>query len=270
MNSPTNSSWTTVAEEERLQNEHVSEQSPPRKLSFALGGAGVALMLIGASPFLFDGQENAGQYSAFFTQEQLPSSPAADTTAAVPAQKEQEGRAGFFGLPALSQEEVEIPAEDEVETVAAEEAEQVEQDFVAEATPIVLDDLDTTPLLEVPSKEVVAEETENPFFGIPTQKEEQEQLADEQPALHGAAPEQVAAEGYRVNTHTGTSADAIHFGEEEFFDDFVEVSAEDIFEEESSDLHAAAPRSPQTGTPLLPLLLASGGIAALWRRFRQS
>lgn len=239
---------TTPVEETPSPSEGKSSSSRNRRISIAFASMGVFLMLIGAAPFLF-GDSNSYRYSAFLTP----------------------------------QEESEIMAEEGTESSSASNEETTsnsEEDF-GESIAIDVDTDSESDGAMISDEETTAEEKTSPEEGTSDSSEEDPfPTLIQEPTTEDTSPKndfeivteddtdgfEIITEGpnegvtvltekvdFPIETYEGITAglekgDTVNFGSAENF-------------------HSSAPVAPQTGTPLLPLLVFSGLAAFGIHRF---
>lgn len=234
--------WTTVSDDSGNTALPPTEGTPPpskrdntsrnRRISVAFASTGVFLMLVGAAPFLFRDSE-APQYSAFLTPQGI---------------EEEDGE------PLANTEEVFLPGEEMLADAqggfgGALEVD-VNPDFSDETEPTT----EEAPIGEIGAGDSSGETEENPFS----------ELIEET-----ASEEDPSGEFEIVLENNEGSSEIITENPEEGVPvltekvDFpIEVAANTqengvIDFGTTTDLHGAAPVAPQTGTPLIPLLVFS-------------
>lgn len=239
--------WTTISEKIDAAHQkareiasHQEENPRSRKIPIIFGSLGVFLMLVGASPFLFGNEDTSSRYLADVLNQEDEIDIAIDS---LPAEEDFDLD---IGLPTEDEEDIDTQEAQEVEVsldgIPLQKGEtQGGSDFVAEEVEVVRENIHAAPPVE-------EEGTREDIKEVKITSE----LVD-----------------FPKNTHTGVESEAVDL--ENFFknteDDFDGLHA--AAQEDSESLHTAASQeNAETGTPLLPLLAASG-IAAVFLRRRK-
>ncbi len=243
--------WTTVTDNVKKASHdagHIVSLSQDdsrknRRIALALASTGVFLILVGATPFVFNGSDS-GDYAAFLGQD-----PEFVGVNAVPAEGDGVG----------------IPADDLGSEVLDLGAEPVEVDIPEVSNPPVasgdtrvipappMNPPDMGGSTPAPSFDPVPVEVFTPtpyptLEPLPTDPSTQTYPAagDEIPAGNDEIITEMV--DFPVNIHVDGSAEPV---------DYTVVVGEEF--------HMAAPEQPESGAPLLPLLAFSGAAAA-WMR----
>lgn len=264
--------WTTVSETVRKAQQDARGLITPsqedvrknRRIAMALASTGVFLILVGAAPFLFGGNDSS-EYSAFLGQDPEVAINASDPAA--------EGA----GVPAdgLSQEVIDFSGEAETFEVTPTGEPAVAADNPAgaipepPAPPIAPIGADPVPADPVPVDPAVPSDPNVPVYSeppvvepiieTPMPVEPTIEPTLEPTPVTEVIPSPVATPvvdetihetaEYPINIHVGGSAESVDYGKA--------IGGDEI--------HTAAPSQPETGAPLLPLLAFSGVAAAAWR-----
>jgi hypothetical protein len=261
--------WTTVSETVRKAQQDARGLITPsqedvrknRRIAMALASTGVFLILVGAAPFLFGGNDSS-EYSAFLGQDPEVAINASDPTAegaGVAADGLSDEVIDFSG----ESETFEVTPTGEPAVAADDPAGAIPEPPAPPIAPIGADPVPVDPTVPVdpalpqdPAAPVASEpplvepiaETPMPVeptleptpFTEVTPTPEATPVVDE--TIHETAE-------YPINIHVGGTSDPVDYGKA--------IGGDDI--------HTAAPAQPETGAPLLPLLAFSGVAAAAWR-----
>ncbi len=249
--------WTTVTDNKKSPQDKRDtsstdqpESARNRKIALALASVGVFLILIGAAPFLFSGNDSKN-YSAFLGLNTSDSSQNEEIYMPVVE------NANFADGDELIAEPVEINVPEV--TADGEEGTEIDIDPIQpEVTHPIAEETQPVETVVQPTipKTVASDEPQTPN---PTKKiadiefTDPEVILDTEEEIVQTPGTEVITEinDFPINTHTGETVDPIQLARL--------ATAE--------QLHSAAEESPGTGLPLLPVL-AFSGFAAFFARKR--
>lgn len=308
-------SWTTVPEEDKTQhqqkkslkskskkkekvkkkeeevfvsieqdNEETAEDIRSKKISMALAGAGVFLMLVGVSPFLFEG--NGSNLSAFLIQN--PSSDASifmdDAEAETPETEANTTDVNTLEAAPLEEpEEVVTPAPTPVVTPTPVPTPAPTPTVVPIPNPTVVPNPVTvsaptpTPISSPVVTPAPATNTVSNPAPLPTvtPAEVVVNSASNEPArvnkavgqenLRNAAPENITTGtvDFPINTHTGGNGTPINFGSA-----LQNNPKTDTLHGTAANMHSGAPRHAGAGLSVWPFIIFSF-VLALYFRYRK-